>query len=499
MSLLRRLILLTVLAVVSLAIAGIGLARVLRETDSAREAEASSQSDRIARELGARARELLGSPATDLHDDGGREQLRASAQVLIRPLADAGAGLCDAEGELSVIETVTPPEPAPPPGGPPPRPGSERPEGPGHHLFPLDHNQVAELCRSIAGHEELETHTLRQQAPNDLLFITVSPLGDGLATWALVRIPRRVRSLGSLPLTLAAAAALLVLVLVSADTIRQLRAGIIALEDGLQAAQTDLDAPIPRPRPTELGRIADGLRALTTHLAQSRRRELSLEREVAHERRLASLGRVVSGLAHEIRNPLASVKLRLDGMVRRPLDERTHREVEQSLAELARLEAMVRSLLLVARDDPGPLADVDVAALIEQRLEAMEPLADAAAIELVAAGSGMARCAPATLARAIDNLVSNAIEAAPAGTAVELALGGDDERLTIEVRDRGPGVAAEREAELFEPFFTTKADGTGLGLSLARAAIEAHGGTLGYRREGDVTCFRIAMPREGPA
>jgi signal transduction histidine kinase len=102
------------------------------------------------------------------------------------------------------------------------------------------------------------------------------------------------------------------------------------------------------------------------------------------------------------------------------------------------------------------------------------------------------------LAQVIDNLLDNAIEASPAGTAIEITLTHDDAAAHVAVRDRGPGVAAHVRERLFTPFYTTKPDGIGLGLALARELAEAHGGGVRHEPEAGGGCFVLDLPIGGP-
>ncbi|HMK74212.1 MAG TPA: sensor histidine kinase, partial [Myxococcaceae bacterium] len=95
------------------------------------------------------------------------------------------------------------------------------------------------------------------------------------------------------------------------------------------------------------------------------------------------------------------------------------------------------------------------------------------------------------------NLLANAVQAAPDGTTVTVALGETDGSVTLAVRDLGPGAPAEHAAEIFEPFFTTRRGGTGLGLWLSRSLVEAQGGSIEYHHDARGTELRVQLTRAG--
>jgi signal transduction histidine kinase len=268
----------------------------------------------------------------------------------------------------------------------------------------------------------------------------------------------------------------------------------------LTALGKDLAAPVPRPRVAELTGIADGIRAMASDLQSSREATERLLRELAQKERLAALGRVAAGVAHEVRNPLASIKLRLDlTATANGLSESAHRAVVAASDEIARLDRLVSDLLLVAGNKLGPRRAVDLAALARARAEAAAPWAAARAIRVVTRGAGMADADAESVARALDNLLRNAVEASPSGGVVDVTVSVHAGRVEVAVEDRGGGVEPARVGELFEPFFTTKAEGTGLGLAISRAIVRAHGGELIYARHGAVTRFCLSLPARAPA
>jgi len=239
--------------------------------------------------------------------------------------------------------------------------------------------------------------------------------------------------------------------------------------------------------------VGNALYALVTvegHLVEARQIQERLGRELARQERLAALGRVVAGVAHEVRNPLASIKLRLDlAMTAAPNDAIAH-----ASAEITRLDRLVADLLTVSGRPLGPLRPVNVAALLRERVEALSPWAELRRVAIRAAGEGVATADADALGRALDNLLRNAVEASPEGGVVETVTVADGAHVIVAVEDRGTGVPAPRASELFEPFFTTKPDGTGLGLAMSRAIARAHGGDVVYARAGVVTRFELTIP-----
>jgi signal transduction histidine kinase len=130
-------------------------------------------------------------------------------------------------------------------------------------------------------------------------------------------------------------------------------------------------------------------------------------------------------------------------------------------------------------------------------VEALAPWTAVRGVAVHVEGQAMASVDVDALARAIDNLVRNSVEASPPGGRVRIAVGLRGDGATIRVEDHGAGVPAERVPELFEPFFTTKPNGTGLGLAICRSIARAHGGDVTFtRRQNDATtCVELTVAR----
>lgn len=287
----------------------------------------------------------------------------------------------------------------------------------------------------------------------------------------------------------------LALVVGSLRTLAAAERGVGSLRRSLAALEKDLRAPVDKPALRELDEVATGISALAEALDRAQRQREQLTHELAERERLAALGRVAAGIAHEVRNPLAAMKLRADLL--RSSGETTPavaRDLEDIASEIARLDRLVSDLLVVAGRRAGPQAEMDVGLLVGKRAALLAPWAQAKGVTIDARGAAQATVDADALARAVDNLLRNAVEASQSGGAVEAVV---DRAPTgaarIAVVDRGEGVPAERREELFEPFFTTKPEGTGLGLALARAVASAHGGTLTYDRDGGATHFTLTL------
>jgi signal transduction histidine kinase len=350
--------------------------------------------------------------------------------------------------------------------------------------------------------QSAQTHaraTLETEQGAATLVIAVEPAAAGRFAWTgyLVQPSSFMRPWRWITGALAVATALLIATTVLG--MASFRRSSAALHATLVALGKDLATPVPTPGIAELTGIADGIRGLAAELQKSRADAERLSRELAQKDRLAALGRVAAGIAHEVRNPLASIKLRLDlAAAAHALPEATRKALDAASQEIARLDRLVGDLLLVAGKKLGERREVELAELVRARVEALQPWAASHEVQVAvrADGDGRAAVDPESVARALDNLLRNAVEASPRGATVEARVIPNGRAVEVRVEDHGRGVEPARAAELFEPFFTTKADGTGLGLAISRAIARAHGGDLTYARAGEVTAFALSLPKQ---
>jgi len=260
-----------------------------------------------------------------------------------------------------------------------------------------------------------------------------------------------------------------------------------------------------------LSRLADAARRigrgdLATPIWRRRRKdEIAELRDTLEEMRQALVARdeeretLLAGIAHEVRNPLGGVTLFSAMLAEETAGTPAAPHVARIQAEVATLTRVVEEFLDYARARPPARQPVELAALLAEVAELVRPLADARGVEVQVAGAGEALADREKLRRALLNLARNAVEASPDNGVVLLAgrpgAAADGGGAVLEVLDRGPGLDAAARERLFRPFFTTKAQGTGLGLALAKKVADAHGGTLALLpREGGGTVARLVVP-----
>jgi len=199
---------------------------------------------------------------------------------------------------------------------------------------------------------------------------------------------------------------------------------------------------------------------------------------------------VAAGVAHEIRNPIAAMRLRAENALAGD-DARRRAALEAILGQVARLERLAGELLAMTQHHEAVAVPTDISGLLEAC--AADHRDGRVAITLEAAAGSIA-VDTGLLRRALDSLVQNAVQHAPPGGHVVLRGVAAEGRLRISVIDDGPGVPAALRTTLFEPFVTGRPDGTGLGLAIARELAEALGGELRLDNPGPGAVFTIDVP-----
>jgi len=226
------------------------------------------------------------------------------------------------------------------------------------------------------------------------------------------------------------------------------------------------------------------------------------------QEKLATLGTLAAGIAHEIRNPLTSLKARLYTLEKHLLVVPAARKDTDIIgAEISRLERIVQDVLSFARPADPKLERLAADTLLREVQGLMSPNLESRAVQLVvdARPELFVRADSGHLKQVLINLARNAADAIDGKGTVTLRarsartqLGGrETEAVILEVSDTGKGIPPEVEKRLFDPFFSTKETGTGLGLTIAARIVEKHGGILQYQTQpGHGTTFGIVLPRE---
>jgi signal transduction histidine kinase len=226
------------------------------------------------------------------------------------------------------------------------------------------------------------------------------------------------------------------------------------------------------------------------------------------QEKLATLGTLAAGIAHEIRNPLTSLKARLYTLEKHlQAVPAARKDTDIISAEISRLERIVQDVLSFARPADPKLETIAADTLLRDVQGLMTPNLESRGVQLVVESNPalFIRADSGHLKQVLINLARNAAEAIDGEGTVTLRaraarapLGGrETDAVILEVADNGRGIPPEVEKRLFDPFFTTKETGTGLGLPIAARIVEKHGGMLQYQtRPGHGTTFGVVLPRE---
>lgn len=261
--------------------------------------------------------------------------------------------------------------------------------------------------------------------------------------------------------------------------------------------------------------------AAATHLVRRHvRRVRAADARARRAERLAELGSMTRGLAHEIKNPLSTIGLNVqllsEGVEELPIEDEARAPLLRRLGSLGREAERLRGILTDFLEYAGELrldaraADLNEA--MDELIDFFMPQAEQQGVRLrsnLVAGRLEAWCDPPLIKQAVLNLMLNAVQAMsqqPEGGPRELILrtgrGEDDDRnptAILHVIDTGPGIDDAAAARIFDPYYTTKSGGTGLGLPTARRIIEAHGGRIELHSEpGRGTDLQLTLPAAPP-
>lgn len=259
--------------------------------------------------------------------------------------------------------------------------------------------------------------------------------------------------------------------------------------------------------------LAGALARANSDLADANRKLTDAQAKLVQAAKMASLGELVAGIAHEINNPLAFI-LAHQGTVERLLGGLDLADADiagKSVAKardrvgamrmgLTRIQDLVLNLRKFSRLDEGERALVNVPEAIETVLALIQhKLGSAIAVQKDFAGRSEINCTPALLNQVVMNILGNAADAMPAGGTIRVVTRSTPDTDLIRISDTGPGIPESLREKIFEPFFTTKpvGAGTGLGLAIAYSVVQAHSGSLAVETApGGGASFVIGIPRQ---
>jgi signal transduction histidine kinase len=267
-----------------------------------------------------------------------------------------------------------------------------------------------------------------------------------------------------------------------------------------KVAKDELDFNVPVSGPEEVSALSKTFNEMLAGLRSKR----DLEEQLQRAERSAVVGRVASGIAHEIRNPLNFINLSIDHLREAfaPKDEpqrATYTHILMTIKdELARLNRLVSDFLSYGRPAKLKLREIDARALIEEVRDLINTQAEQQGVKVSIEQNG-ARDAKLygdaeQIKTCFSNLMINAIQAMPDGGALNISLQPDNSHLEIKFADTGSGIAPEAMEQIFEPYYSTKDTGIGLGLPLTKKIIEEHGGQIDVESEPNRgTTFTVTL------
>lgn len=364
-----------------------------------------------------------------------------------------------------------------------------------------------ETLKNLARQSVGENKSLTQTASDgkETFLLAVEPLDENSnqisASFAVKRLPNfyGVSDLPNLAALVLLALATFGIIIFTFKTVRDLQTDTQNIQTDLLALESDLTNQIAAPRTPEFSRIVHAINLLAENLRQNLIKQKFLEKDLRRSEKLSALGRVASGVAHEIRNPLSAIKLKVQLAMRRNYNAAKLDETFQIvLSEIERLDSLVKRLLSFNKTSEMQFDEIDLSKLLQNRVEFFHELAaqQNIAVELTTETDNFKIEADAQrLTEVFDNLLQNALSAMPNGGEIQANMFRENKFISVKITDTGCGISELESEKIFEPFFTIRDNGTGLGLAIAREIVEAHHGEISFKSErGKGTTFFVKLP-----
>jgi signal transduction histidine kinase len=284
----------------------------------------------------------------------------------------------------------------------------------------------------------------------------------------------------------------LLAVAVGAYVLRSVAGPVARLQAGAaRIASGELDAHIDVDEPGEFGALARQFNAMTTALKHH-------QEKLVQSEKLAGIGRLAAGVAHEINNPLAVI-LGYARLLRRKSEGAAAGDLLVIEEETQRAKLIVDGLLDLSRPLTVAPEPVRLRALCDASLARLRETGSLGSVQVAVTGEASVEGNPQKLRQIFDNLLRNAAEATGGDGRVEVRIEASPEGARLAFQDSGPGLSPEALSKLFEPFFTTKDAGTRLGLAVSRGIARAHGGEIEAESPpGGGATFKVWLPAVPP-
>jgi len=225
-----------------------------------------------------------------------------------------------------------------------------------------------------------------------------------------------------------------------------------------------------------------------------------IEDEIELSRRLAAIGRLTSGVAHEVKNPINAIVLHLENLRHKlpELQPDAKRHIDVIGSEIHRLDRVVQVLVDFTRPVELRLREIDLRRVLEDVVAVAQPEAETLGVRIerdLPAEPVLVSIDSDLLKQAVLNVVLNGIQAMPNGGKLRVSLSRKNGFATAEIKDQGPGIPDEMREKIFTLYFTTKKSGTGIGLAMAYRVMQLHHGTVDFRSApGEGTTFDLSLP-----
>jgi signal transduction histidine kinase len=394
-------------------------------------------------------------------------------------------------------------------------------EGPGPEKGMPDRERptIENLAREAVAANAVKT--FRFEGPHDAILFVAVPIHEQSsgtqatgttdevtgAAWLMERLPgieggqNRQLLFGSIGFGVAALMTALLAVFVTTE----IRSGVNivlqrlgSMEGGLPAASQHMAG---RPPLEEFDRVLHGIDSLALALQERIENERTLESQVRHNERLSALGQFAAGIAHELRNPLGTIRMRTQMWQRSSDPDAAKRSSAVILEEIDRLDTIISRLLYFARPIQLQLQAISLDDLCASTATTWAEKEAARSIQIVcnAASHGIVTADRSQLLQVLDNLMENAVHSASHSSlqagVVTISTARENDFARIDIMDDGRGFTPAALRHAMDPFYTTKDNGTGLGLSISFEIVQAHGGELILsNREGGGAVASLRLP-----